>query len=496
MLIQRRVLTDEEKMQVRTQFQDTCYLCEETLDGYTDSEIQYDHIYAYADGYSQDLGNFAPVHASREPGKHNCHKLKGRKSPYQYKEEMRIRRNMQNIMGLKDICQQAEPLDVSLDVVKRVIRVNGRILPLYGQQLNNQDYCYFFDEIETRHIGNDDKIQLRPLEDKIYGMIFHLRSHPQLLPSVGRLDLIERKIKIFDGQHKAVAQIIGNQRDRVPCIVFVNSDPEEAKQRAWVEELRVTVFEAHTTFLQQRYKKSHIDDKLAAIFADRIQAFREAVGNPQASYTETVILRHDTAANRRKFIRSAIIDELRDTHDFIDRYVAQDRKEQSQKPMIWQSLEAFIRTFCNVEPVDVPSDHVQNCRADEVENVKFLLDCLEKHAIAGKWNPFVLDSEGHKLSRKFFYDKAVTNWLKRLHEAMKHAFDQMMGRASTGALSYREEFSSEVRQRFDRIFEMLVTHSVWHNPANDPIISGNSERQIDELFQAQRLDWVYLTKLD
>src|SRR5207245_4917664 len=138
-------------------------------------------------------------------------KQKGRKSPYQYKEELRIRKNMQNITGLKDICPQAEPLEVSLDTTNRTIRVNGRTLPLYNQRLNNLDHFYFFDELDTRYIENDEKIQLRPLEDKIYGMIVHLRSHIQLLPSLGRLDLKEKKIKVFDGQHKAVAQIVGTR---------------------------------------------------------------------------------------------------------------------------------------------------------------------------------------------------------------------------------------------------------------------------------------------
>jgi hypothetical protein len=485
MSAERRELTEAEKAQLRGQFSD-CYLCETTLAGYGPGEIQYDHIYAYADGYSQDLANFAPVHASKEPGKRNCHKEKGRKSPYQYKEELRIRKDMANVTGLRDICKVAEPLDVALDITNRTIRLNGRSVPLYSQRFNNEDHFYFFDEIETRNIENDDKIQLRPLEDKIVAMIFHLRRHVQLLPSLGRLDLKEKKVKVFDGQHKAVAQIVGNRRDRVPCIVFVNPD---------VEQLRITVFAAHTDFLQQRYKKSHIDDKLADIYADRIRTFRETVGNPQAPYTEKDILRHDSAANRRKFLLSAIIDGLKACGEFIDAYVAQDKKGQKQKPMIWESLELFVKTVCNLEPVEAQSDSPQNFRGEEVENVRFLLECLEKHAIAGKWNPALPASEEHKLSRKYFYDKALTKWLPQLHKALTHAFDQMMGRASVGALCYREKFAPAVRQRFDRIFEKLVTHSVWMNPANDLTISGNSERQIEELFAAQGLDWVYLTKL-
>jgi len=48
------------------------------------------------------------------------------------------------------------------------------------------------------------------------------------------------------GSIKRVAQIIGNNRDRIQCLIFVNPD---------VNALRVTVYEAHTDFVQQRYKK-------------------------------------------------------------------------------------------------------------------------------------------------------------------------------------------------------------------------------------------------
>jgi hypothetical protein len=67
-----------------------CYICLDPLENYTPDEIEYDHIYNYADGHPQELSNFAPVHASSEPNKANCHKSKGKKSPVEYREELRI----------------------------------------------------------------------------------------------------------------------------------------------------------------------------------------------------------------------------------------------------------------------------------------------------------------------------------------------------------------------------------------------------------------------
>jgi hypothetical protein len=319
----------------------------------------------------------------------------------------------------------------------------------------------------------------------------NFRHSVQLLPCVGRLDAEDKVVKIFDGQHKAVAQMIGNQRTSVPCIVFLTSD---------VDALRMTVFEAHTTFLQQRYKRSHIADKLASIYLERVAAYRDSIGNPNAPFTENTILRSETKAQIRQFVLAQIIDEVRsqDTNQFIDRYVAVDRREQrgpNAKPMIWQNLEWLIRTFCEMDAVDTTSDDPYNFRESEVTNLTFILRQIENTMISGKWNPQVPNSEQHRLSRNYFYDKTCTVWIKRLEEALRNAMAQMQGKAITGAFCYRDEFNEVVKQRFAGILEKLSSHGVWLNPVAQATIAGAYEKDVEQLFDSQNLDWVYLTKL-
>jgi hypothetical protein len=103
----RRVLTDEEKQQLIAKHKD-CYICLGSLANYDPNEIQFDHIYNYADGYPQELFNFAPVHASTDSRK-NCHKDKGRKSPFEYREELRIKAALEKVHGLQDLCAKAIP---------------------------------------------------------------------------------------------------------------------------------------------------------------------------------------------------------------------------------------------------------------------------------------------------------------------------------------------------------------------------------------------------
>ncbi|MBY8987761.1 MAG: hypothetical protein KGD61_04855 [Candidatus Lokiarchaeota archaeon] len=196
---------------------------------------------------------------------------------------------------------------------------------MYNQKIGNCDKLYFFHEIETKFIENDSQIQLRPLEPKILPLIFNLKQAVQLLPSVGRLDSQTKTVKIFDGQHKAVAQIIGNNRDKISCIIFIHPD---------VNALRITVYQAHTDFVQQRYKKSHMDAKLAEIYRQKIEAFRKKVGDPNAKYAEKHILTGESKANIRKFLLSSIISEIRKERTFIDDFGAQSRTEQKRRPIL------------------------------------------------------------------------------------------------------------------------------------------------------------------
>lgn len=483
---QRKVLTQDEKSELLSKH-NACYICLKTLEGYSPEEIEFDHIYSYADGYPQDLSDFAPVHASKDPRKLNCHKAKGRKTPYKYREELRIKSKLEEISGLKDLCPSAVQSVYSILTDKKSITINGDTLPLYNQKIGNSDNFYFYHEIETKFIEDDDKIQLRPLEPKILPMIFHLKQSVQLLPSLGRLDPDSKTIKIFDGQHKAVAQIIGNNRKKIPCIIFVNPD---------VDKMRIVVYLAHSDFLQQRYKKSHIDAKLADIYKQRIEAFRKRVGDPNARYSETDILTEESKANIRKFLLASIISEIQLERSFIRDYAAQSRTEQKRHPILWQSIERIGIKFCNLELVDEFSDSESNFRSDEIENICFILDRIEEYSIKNKWDPDNPESKSHQLSRTYYYRTAFNNWINTLEEALRFALEQMQGAKIYGALCYRKTFSPEIKSRFIAVIKKLFDYPLWvQETIQNEIAKTNQDSIVTEIFKREGLDYIYLTKL-
>jgi len=325
------------------------------------------------------------------------------------------------------------------------------------------------------------------LEAKILPLIFNLKHAVQLLPSLGRLDAQTRTIKMFDGQHKAVAQMIGNNRETLPCIVFVHPD---------VDALRVVIYQAHTDFVQQRYKKSHIDAKLAAIYNQKIEAFRKQVGDPNAQYSEAVILRGEAKAAVRQFLMASIIDEVNSKRTFIQNYGAEDRAAQKEKPVLWQSIERAVRQLCNTEPVDKPSEDALNHRADEVDNLCFILDQIEAASITGKWDPKNPESKSHQLARTYYYRTAFNNWIEILEEALKFSLEQMKGAKVYEAICYREEFSPDIKNRFIQIIRKLFEHPLWvQERVQKDIAKTNNDADVKEIFKAEGFDYIYLTRL-
>lgn len=483
---ERRILTNNEKEQL-LQKHTVCYICQSTLNGYSKAEIQFDHIYSYASGYSQELENFAPVHASNDNGKKNCHKDKGRKKPVDYREEIRIKNELKTVSSLKDIRPSASPSNFSIAEDKKSIDINGKTIPLYNQKINGKDNLYFFDEIETNLIENDDQIQLRPLESKIVPLIFNLKRSVQLLPSLGRIDNSDNKIKLFDGQHKAVAQIIGNNKEKIPCIVFVNAD---------TAKLREVIYEAHTDFVQQRYKKSHMDAKLADIYSQKIIDFRKSIGDSDAPYSEYDILKDEKKTKQRQFILSGIIDEIRNELDFVRLYVAQDKNEQKVKPMLWQSLEKIISAFCYTDPVKITSDDIKNYRSPEIENICFILKQIEENAIRNKWNPENPADLNHLLCRTYFYRTAFNNWIKILEKALRFSYEQLKNQAIHNPICHMPAFDTITKDRFRKIVKRCFDAPFWVIENNQKEIAGaNKDTIVQELFDRVNFHYIYLTQL-
>ena len=86
---------------------------------------------------------------------------------------------------------------------------------------------YFYGRIPVKWLENDDQEGLQPRVidyKRLISLRNHLKFHPQLAPSIARL--IDRKFKLFDGQHKLAAQVLNNNTE-VDIKVYVSPDDTE-----------------------------------------------------------------------------------------------------------------------------------------------------------------------------------------------------------------------------------------------------------------------------
>jgi hypothetical protein len=110
---------------------------------------------------------------------------------------------------------------------------------------------YFFALLHIQYVHHDDKINPRSIGSNVSKLIAEFyKGNPQLHISLGYIDTNENNnspVKLFDGQHKAAAQILLGTRE-IPVRIFIDPDKDKIIE---------TNFNAGTTLKQVAFDKSY-----------------------------------------------------------------------------------------------------------------------------------------------------------------------------------------------------------------------------------------------
>ena len=301
---------DELLRKLLTQQDGRCFICEKPIDRNLD-KIEVDHIIPRAKGGKDDENNYAATH---EP----CNRNKS-------DADLRIARCMARYECIKEEHAAGGPNRPNLgDFLTsfgggkfslRALR-NGRALTytfaeqdqqrhhaeIYQDKLSGLDYAFLFMPIE--YIHHDDRINPRAVGPRIKGLLNEfLTGRPQLHPALawGKLESAGLRINVFDGQHKAVAQILLGVRD-LPIRLFIDPDLKlllQANTNAGTS-LRQIAFDQAT----QRFLGSQL-------YWEKIDAYREALHRPEddLSFSEKDLV--DFFRGERREVTRYILDDVR-----------------------------------------------------------------------------------------------------------------------------------------------------------------------------------------
>lgn len=258
-----------------------CFICGDAVDLILhQGQLEVDHVEPLAEGGADSENNFALVHS-------HCNRQKGA-------SDLRVARRMAEFDRLQQEAQKAGERGANLGHVlaryggaKYALRLKEepeqisftfgetedhkvRSASLYKDPLSGMQY--FFAELPMEYLHHDDRINPRSIGPNIRGLIEEfMKKRPQLhvalawwTPSKDSAGLI----KIFDGQHKAAAQILLGNR-RIPLRVFVKPD---------LQVLLQTNTNAGDKLRQVAFDTAVIRNLGSTLYAERVRQYQNMKG--------------------------------------------------------------------------------------------------------------------------------------------------------------------------------------------------------------------------
>jgi hypothetical protein len=272
---------------------------------------------------------------------------------------------------LRNFGGASEPLRIKIEgeTVTYIARTfNGETkvsVPLHADKLSGMKY--FFGTFPIEAIYHDERINPRPIGANIRGLIeeFH-KGRPQLHVALGWVasaEFPDARVRVFDGQHKAAAQIMLGTRF-LPIRVFVDPD---------FEVLLTANTNAGTTLRQVAFDKSVQRRLGSSILLDRIDRYREDKALPEdyEEYSEKTLVDH--FRGEQKAMTRYVLDNVRNAITYSNENKLRDFVEYGgkghEKPFSYSAIEkTFYSKFIYAKMLETPWNH----RADIGENPREL----------------------------------------------------------------------------------------------------------------------------
>lgn len=439
----------------------TCFICGDQIDLDLHT-TNIDHIVPLANKGKDSEENFAVTHES-------CNKSK-------QDSDLKIARILHKLKKIQDGTFQKEGKSASLKHVLdafggsrfdfRYKIEGGKLLYSFSESGDNDIHestiftddlskvktCFI--EMPIEYIHHDELINPRGINSSISKLIKEFaKENPQLHMCLARFD--NNKIKVFDGQHKAVAQILLGTK-RILLRIFVDAD---------VDVLTETNTNAGSILRQIAFDKSIMRQLNNTLYLEKIKQYQQDydLKPDDLSFSEQKLVDYFKGDNAN--IKKYIIDNLKHTiteapenklKDFLDR-----EGKAKDLPI---SYSAFDKTFLTFfvdnkkilsTPINFKSDEGLNPRELEITQIIQLLNIIADEIYVNRFSPevgiyriedkIIKEQDGdisdnHLIAYRISKEEIMYNWLQFLKAVIKNYF------SNTGKF-YDE--NSVFQQKFD-----------------------------------------------
>jgi hypothetical protein len=452
----RRELTEPEKQEILGRHGMYCFINGHPIE--SEDDLHFDHIRPIASGGPTELENIAPV-CSR----HNLQKRT--MSLSEYRDYLSLSaffddgspKYLDDVMASKGLNfgQSLEfeivPCDDSI-----ILYFNGRKQAVSLYHCPTTHWRYFYALIPVPYLKNDKELQPRPLRQKsLWGLYRHFQRNTQLSPSICRLEH-DGNLFLFDGQHKAAAQI-WNGRGVVECKVYLEPIAKKLKE---------TNLEAHEAYRQMAFYSAELMQKYADIFGEDWSDYAQLEGRKsEKGFVDFLIeFKKMTAAKAKGEVERAVHWRiLDDSENKLSNFIS-DKSRARRQPLTYNRVKKTVfRDFLSPIPSSAEFESEQDLRSTEERNLVRLMNIIAEECLIDRWAPERADAI-HERTERFFSAGAIRAWSRILRDVLfAHLQLYRISPDEVNRVLYRK-LENENFTWIRRFVRQIFSHPAWDEP--------------------------------
>lgn len=363
-------------------------------------------------------------------------------------------------------------------------------VPVYEDKKAN--LRYFFALLPIQYLHHDDKINPRSIGSNVTKLLAEFyKGNPQLHISLGYIESNEDNespVKLFDGQHKAAAQILLGTRE-VPVRIFIDPDKDKIIE---------TNFNAGTTLRQVAFDKSIQRHLGNALYQDRVERYQKQTGraSDDFSFSEKVLINFFKGESRE--MKRYVIDAVKDGITYSDDNKLRDYIDMGgrakEKPLSYSTVEkTFYSFFISPDALDTPIDFKLeeglNPRDLEKKQIVRLMNIIAKKILIGKYDfevgTYRIENRiqqgdesldwNHIAAYRMMKEEIIYAWLSYISDVISMYFANMGKRVANRHDFFQDEFPDQLWTNIENFISNLANLPLWKNKELSKTIFGGKQ---------------------